>query len=129
MLPMPLPPTLSSFVGHEDDLAEIARLLDPSSLDTSMPGRVHPAGRLLTLTGPGGIGKSRLAIEAASGLADHLRDGIRFVPLASVSDPDLVVPAIARATGVDLSPDGSTGGTPWVSLQDRQLLLLLDGVE
>ena len=61
MLPIQLPPSLNSFVGHEDDLAKIARLLAPSS--SVAPDGGHPAIRLLTLIGPGGIGKSRLAIE------------------------------------------------------------------
>ena len=85
--------------------------------------------RWLTLTGPGGIGKTRLAVEVASGVATDFADGVCFVPLASLRDPDLVLPAVANAVGVR---DG--GDRPLVEhlvthLRDRHLLLVLDNME
>ena len=124
MLQLQLPPSLNSFVGHEDDLAKIARLLTPSS--SVVPDGGHPAVRLLTLIGPGGIGKSRLAIEAAANLAPHYRDGVRYVPLATVDDPNLAAAAIARGIGAGLSPERSVGDDQSAFLQDKHLLLLLD---
>jgi predicted ATPase/DNA-binding SARP family transcriptional activator len=124
MLPIQLPPSLNGFVGHEDDLVEIARLLTPASPTASAVPR--PAVRLLTLMGPGGIGKSRLAIEAARNLASHYRDGVRYIPLAAVDDPDLAAVAIARAIGASLSPARSAGDALCAFLQDKHLLLLLD---
>src|SRR3712207_4426159 len=73
--PNNLPLELSSFVGREKELAEVKRLLE----DT----------RLLTLTGPGGCGKTRLALEAAGELAEDFEDGVWLVELASLADPSL----------------------------------------
>ena len=129
MLPTQNPPFLNRFVGHEDDLAEITRLLAPSSAAVPAPAGAHPAVRLLTLIGPGGIGKSRLAIEAVTRLAAHYREGARCVPLATVDDPDLAVTAIARVTGADLSPGRSARDDLCASLHDKHLLLLLDNFD
>ena len=56
--------------------------------------------RLLTLTGPGGVGKTRLGLEVAAKLLDDYPDGVCFVPLATISGPELVVPTIAQALGI-----------------------------
>ena len=85
--------------------------------------------RLLTLTGPGGIGKTRLALQVAADVLDEFRDGVFFVPLAPVSDPGLVPPTIAQALGMRES-----GGRPLAEslkdyLRDRAVLLVLDNVE
>ena len=83
-----LPIPLTSFVGRTDEL-ELARSL------------LHgPERRLLTLTGPGGIGKTRLAIEIATHLAADYPDGVCFVPLAAIQHHELVMPAIATALGL-----------------------------
>ena len=124
MLPIQLPPSLNSFVGHEDDLAKIARLLAPSS--SVAPDGGHPAVRLLTLIGPGGIGKSRLAVESAPNLAPKFRDGVRYVSLATVDDPDLAATAIARGIGADHTEGRTVGDHLGTFLQDKHLLLLLD---
>ena len=111
-----LPLTLSSFVGRADELARLVALL---AGDT----------RLVTLTGPGGIGKTRLAIEVAAGLLSQFVDGVCFVALAPISDPNLVDITIAQA--LDLP---ETGGEPLAErltayLRAQHLLLLLDNAE
>jgi predicted ATPase/DNA-binding CsgD family transcriptional regulator len=110
-----LPRPLTSFIGREQELAEARRLLGRS--------------RLLTLTGPGGSGKTRLCIELAAGVAGDYPDGVYFVRLAPVTDPRLVPSSIAQNVGL---PDPS--GRPLVEhlahhLRDRTLLLVLDNFE
>jgi class 3 adenylate cyclase len=78
-----LPLQLTSFIGREHELARTARLLE--------------SARLLTFIGPGGSGKTRLALELAARLGDRFSDGVRFVPLAAVSEPELVPAAIGQA--------------------------------
>src|SRR5215207_2200944 len=84
----PLPTLLSSFVGREHELASVVDLLRRDNV------------RLLTLTGPGGVGKTRLAIRAAEEVAAEFTDGVAFVPLASITNHGLVVPTIAQTLGV-----------------------------
>jgi predicted ATPase/class 3 adenylate cyclase len=85
--------------------------------------------RLATLTGPGGCGKSRLGIQAASELLPDCSDGVSWVALASISTPDLVVSAIATALGVREGPGESLEATLARYLGTRRLLLLLDNFE
>ena len=87
-------PRRTSFVGRARALADVQRLLS----DT----------RLLTLTGPGGIGKTRLADEAGSRLLDRFADGVFFVDLSPLSDHTLVIPAIATALNVRETPGGTS---------------------
>src|SRR5262245_1208383 len=88
--PSNLPLQLTSFVGREEEIAEVERLL----------GRT----RLLTLTGPGGSGKSRLALQVAADLLPTFEHGSCFVDLAPVTDPGLVPAAVAKALGVPEAP-------------------------
>jgi predicted ATPase/DNA-binding SARP family transcriptional activator len=109
-----LPLQLTRFVGRSDEIAEVTRLLSRN--------------RLLTLTGAGGIGKTRLAIEVAAQQVGHYRDGVWLVELAPLGDPELVPQIVASALGI-----GRGARPPTESLteylKDRQLLLVLDNCE
>src|SRR4051812_22634690 len=83
-----LPASLTSFVGREREVAVVRALLDRGGV------------RLLTLTGPGGVGKTRLALRIAEAAAADFADAVWFVPLASIADPALVMPTIAQVLGV-----------------------------
>jgi non-specific serine/threonine protein kinase len=106
-----LPTPLTSFVGREREIADVASLLD------------RPDVRLLTLTGPGGVGKTRLAIEVARAMAPDFADGVIFVRLSAVRDPELAPAAVARAVGARES------GSLARHLGEEHLLLLLDNIE
>ena len=112
---LPVPPT--PFIGREAELAELAALL------------ADPACRLLTLTGPGGIGKTRLALEAAARHSAVYTHGAAFVPLAGAATGDLVAPAIADALGFTFYGPADFAGQLVGYLRDRSLLLALDGAE
>jgi predicted ATPase len=112
-----LPPQPTTFVGRRADLAEIGRLLTDQTC------------RLVTLVGPGGSGKTRLAIEAAAQHQDEFADGVIFVPLQAVPTAADIPAEIAAAVGLPLT----SGDEPWVQLpqliRDRRLLLVLDNFE
>jgi predicted ATPase len=110
-----LPAPLTSFVGRERELAEVARLLG--------------VARLLTLTGPGGVGKTRLALRLAEGAAAGFPDGVWLVELAQVADPDLVAAAVAQALGVREGGGRSMPETLAAHLRATCLLLVLDNLE
>ena len=110
-----LPVPLTSFVGREREIAEVKRLLS--------------ATRLLTLMGPGGIGKTRLAIQAAMEVSGSYRDGVWWAELAGLTDYLLVPHAIAQALGVSESPNQSPIESIKSFLRDKQTLLVLDNCE
>ena len=113
--PRGLPARATSFVGRGEELAAIETLLDGGA-------------RLLTLTGPGGIGKTRAAVEVAGRLRGRFADGVAFVPLDGVDSADLVAPAIVTAVGInDVGGDAVTRVLGF--LQGRSMLLLLDNFE
>jgi predicted ATPase/DNA-binding SARP family transcriptional activator/DNA-binding CsgD family transcriptional regulator len=110
-----LPGSLKSFVGRERERDEVGRLLGTT--------------RLLTLTGPGGCGKTRLAQQVATDLADAYPDGVRLAELAPLTDPESVPQAVADALSVHESPGGSPVDTLKEALREKDLLLLLDNCE
>jgi predicted ATPase len=113
--PHNLPFQLSSFVGREREISEVRRLLEDN--------------RLLTLTGSGGCGKTRLALAVASELVGDFDDGAWWVELASLSDPDLVPQAMASALGVREVPGHSVTEVLREHLKAADLLLVLDNCE
>jgi len=114
--PNNLPVQPNPFIGREEELEQLRRLLR---------GPV----RMVTLTGPGGTGKTRLAIQAGASLLDEFEDGVFFVSLAPVQDPNLVAPRIGTALGVRENPSRSALEGLLDSLQGKHLLLLLDNFE
>ena len=113
--PNNLPTQLTSFVGRRDELEEALRLLRGS--------------RVLTLTGPGGIGKTRLSLQIAAAAADDFPDGVWFVPLEPVRERELVAPTIARTIGVTDKANRSVIDGIAEALGDGQVLFVLDNFE
>jgi len=115
--PDTLPAQPTPFIGREREIEMVrARLLDPET-------------RLLTLTGPGGVGKTRLALQAAAAACTAFADGAIFVPLASVSNPDLVLSTIAQVLDVHEALGQALGETLAAALHGKHMLLVLDNFE
>jgi predicted ATPase/class 3 adenylate cyclase len=114
--PTNLPVLPTPLVGRERELADLGRLLEGQA-------------RLVTLTGPGGTGKSRLALQAAAEAVDMFADGVFLVGLAPITDPELVLPAIAQTLAVREQPGQPLDQTLSQFLSERTLLLLLDNFE
>ena len=110
-----LPRPLTSFIGRERELAQAKRLLQGS--------------HLVTLTGPGGSGKTRLCIALAAEVAADYPDGVYFVPLAPVRDPGLVPSTIAQSIGLQDARDRPLMDHLVSQLRDRQVLIVLDNFE
>jgi predicted ATPase len=112
-----LPVSTTSLIGRERAIGEVARLL----------GR--PRVRLVTLTGPGGVGKTRLAVAAGERLRGRFGAGTVLVPLEAVTDPGLVLAAIGRAAGADLAGTGAPLEVLAETFGDGAWLLILDNLE
>lgn len=109
------PARFSSFVGREKDLRAVGELIERN--------------RLVTLTGVGGVGKTRLAIETTAQMVDRYREGIWWVELAPLTDPDLVPQAIAMALDIAEKPGGPAIENLADELRDQERLLILDNCE
>jgi predicted ATPase/class 3 adenylate cyclase len=115
VLPNNLPTQLTSFIGRDRQIAEIKALLSQA--------------RLLTLTGPGGAGKTRLALQVAADVLEGFKDGVWLVELAPLSNPDLIPQAIASAVNVREQPGRPILSTLTDDLQRKHLLVVLDNCE
>ena len=115
--PQALPTPLTSFVGREREVAVVADLL------------YRPDVHLVTLTGPGGVGKTRLALRAAVDVGQAFPDGVAFADLAPVADAALVALTVAHALGMTEAGDEPLAARLATALGDRQLLVVLDNFE
>jgi predicted ATPase len=115
--PRPLPVSMTSLLGREQAVDEVAGLLE------------RPEVRLVTLTGPGGVGKTRLAVAVGERLRDRFGAGTAFVPLDAVTDPGQVLAAIGRAAGAGLAGVGAPLEALAETFGDSAWLLVLDNLE
>ena len=113
--PSNLPTRATSFVGRREEMAEIAKLLDTT--------------RLVTLTGPGGVGKTRLAVEVAEQIRSHFPDGVWWIDLGPQRDPDMVVAALADTLGVTAQPNTPLLETVIRALLRHTALVVVDNCE
>jgi predicted ATPase/serine/threonine protein kinase/DNA-binding CsgD family transcriptional regulator/Tfp pilus assembly protein PilF len=112
-----LPAQLTPLIGREQEATTACALLRQAEV------------RLLTLTGAGGIGKTRLGLQVATNLLDDFLDGVYFIPLAPISDPDRIIPTIAQTFGLKEAGDQSLFDLLKAYLREKHLLLLLDNFE
>jgi len=112
-----LPAQVTTFIGRETQTSDIATLIRDRS------------ARLVTLTGPGGVGKTRLALEVASGLSPEFSDGIHLVNLAPIRQPDRVADTIVATFNLDIPAEMSASEMLSKYLQERRMLLLIDNFE
>ena len=110
-----LRPVTTSFIGRESEVAEVQAAVK--------------AHRLVTLTGVGGVGKTRLAVEVAAGLADEFPDGVWFFELAAVADPAAVPDAVAAVLGITQQPGKTVTESVAAALEGRSRLLVFDNCE
>ena len=115
--PTNLPAQPNAFIGRERELAETRALLERDDV------------RLLTLIGPGGTGKTRLALQLAADVVERFANGVFFVSLAPIRDWELVVPTALRTLGLREQPGETALETLTEYLREKELLLLLDNFE
>ncbi|MFO7679364.1 MAG: tetratricopeptide repeat protein, partial [Chloroflexota bacterium] len=115
ILNLPLQPT--PFIGRQKEMAAITAQID------------DPNCRLLTLVGPGGVGKTRLALQAAGALAAHFPDGVYFVPLAALNSPEFLLSTIANAINISFLDEIPQKTQLITHLRDKKILLILDNFE
>jgi predicted ATPase/class 3 adenylate cyclase len=115
--PHNLPVQMTAFLGRENELVAIGAMLE------------SPATRLLTITGPGGAGKTRLGLQVGAEQLDRFRDGAFFVDLSAERDPDAAYEAIVRTLELPVSGGGDPLQVLKARLRDRQMLLILDNFE
>lgn len=116
-MPNIIPVSLTSLIGREQEIETLCQLLR------------RPDVRLVTITGPGGVGKTSLALQVAHDLQDAFTDGVFFISLAAISDSTLIIPTIAHTLGVIESPNRLLLDSLKEFLRERQALLLLDNFE
>lgn len=112
-----IPAPVTPLIGREQEVAAVRTLVSSNPV------------RLLTLTGPGGVGKTRLALQVAIEVQDHFVDGVWFVDLSPITDPDLVVSTIATTVGIRESVGHGPRAALVAYLRARRLLLVLDNFE
>ena len=112
-----LPAPFTALIGREQDQAAVYRLL------------CQPGVRLVTLTGTGGVGKTRLGLQVATELREEFADGVHFISLAPISDPNLVIPTIAGSLDIKETGTQSLLDLLKASLYNKHLLLVLDNFE
>ena len=115
LVPNNLPQQLNRFIGREGEVQELTALV--------------PGNRLVTLTGAGGVGKTRLALQVTAEVLDHYRDGVWFVDLARIADPAQVAKQVAMAMGVQEQADRPITSTLVERLRGWEALVLLDNCE
>jgi len=114
-LPNNLPLQVTSFIGRDEDVAEVKKLLEKT--------------RLLTLTGSGGVGKTRLALQVGAEMLEEHPDGVWLVDLAGLQDSDLVVSEVASVLGVRVGADRSLSDSIIYALKPKRSLIILDNCE
>src|SRR5215203_4250609 len=113
----PLPQPMTSFVGRDREREAVASLLGQGGV------------RLLTLTGPGGVGKTRLALRVAQEVEASFADGVAYVPLATIDDPAMVMMTVTQGLGLRISGDGVPSALLRAALREANVLLVLDNME